>query len=180
MSFRPSTQRNYNSMFRLCIAFAVFMHIQVEHISPLILIAYLQFLHTNKYSVTAMANHLLAVKTKLALLGFSMQAFEDQRIKYYQKALTLHRPFKASLKKIIDIDTVQLIVRACDSTYMGQVFKAIYTLAFFSFLKISNLVPHTRKAYTPIQHLSQADVFFATPEIHLLLKWSKTLQNRHS
>ena len=107
-----------------------------------------------------------------------MQAFEDLRIKYYQKALILHRPFKASLKKNIDIDTLQLIVRACDSTYMGRVFKAIYTLAFFSFLRLSNLVPRTRKAYSPIQHLCRADVFFATPGIHLLLKLSKTLQSK--
>ena len=93
------------------------MHIQVEAISPLILVAYLQFLYTNKYSATAMANHLSAVKTELALSGFSMQPFEDPRIKYFQKALIPHRPFKASLKKIIDIDTPQCIVRACDSTY---------------------------------------------------------------
>ena len=127
-----------------------------------------------------MANHLSAVKTKLALLGFSTQPFEDPRIKYFQKAIILHRPLKASLKKIIDIDTLQLIARACDSTYMGQVFKAIYTLAFFSFLRMLNLVPHTRKTYSPLYHLARADVFFATPGIHLLLKWSKTLQNKDS
>ena len=92
-----------------------------------------------------MANHLSAVKTKLTLLGLSMQPFEDPRMKYFQKSIILHTPFKASSMKIIDIDTLQLIVRACDSTYSGQVFKAIYTLAFFSFLRISNLVPHTRR-----------------------------------
>ena len=61
---------------------------------------------------------------------------------------------------------------------MGQVFKAIYTLAFFSFLRILNLFPNTSKAYSPLYHLSRADIFFATPGIHLLLKWSKTLQSK--
>ena len=51
---------------------------------------------------------------------------------------------------------------------------------FFSFLRISNLVPHTRKAYSPLYQLSRADVFFAKLGIHLLLKWSKTLQNKDS
>ena len=125
MAFRPSTQRNYNSMFRLFIAFTVL---------PLILIAYLQFLYTNKYSATAMANHLSAVKTKLPLLGFSTQPFEDPRIKYFQKALILHRSFKALLKKIIDIDTLQLIVRACDSTYMGRYSKQYIHWLFSHFL----------------------------------------------
>ena len=70
-----------------------------------------------------MANHLAAIKAKLLLAGISVHIFQDPRIKYFQKAMTLHRPFKAQLKKIIDIDTLQLLVRTCDSTYMGQVFK---------------------------------------------------------
>ena len=95
------------------------MHIQLADISTLINIAYLQFLHTNKYSASVMANHLSAVKTKLALMGISTHPFDDPRIKYFQKAIVLHRPFKAKLKKVIDVDTLQLIVRICDSTYMG-------------------------------------------------------------
>ena len=81
MAFRPSTERNYNSMFRLFIAFTVFMQVWVSSISPLILIAYVQFLYTSRYSATAMANHLSAFKTNLALLGFSTQPFEGPRIK---------------------------------------------------------------------------------------------------
>ena len=108
MAFRPSTQRNYTSMFRLFVAFIVFMHIR--HMSPLIIIAYLQFLFTINYSASAMVNHLSAVKTTLALMDLPKQAFDDPR-KYSQKAMVLHKPFKASLKKVIDIDTLQLIVQ---------------------------------------------------------------------
>ena len=133
MAFRPSTDRNYTSMFRLFLAFTVFMKLSIFNLSPLILIAYIQFLETNHFSPSTMANHMSAIKAKLALFGISTHIFEDQRIKYFHKAMILHQPFKVQLKKIIDIDTLQLIVRTCDSMYMGQVFKAVYTLAYFSF-----------------------------------------------
>ena len=156
-------QHKDDNMFHLFIAFNLFMHVQLADISPMIIIAYLQFLHTNKYSASAIANHLSAVKTKWALMGLLTHPFDDPRIKYFQNAIVLHRPFKAKLKKIIDIDTLQLLVRICDSTYMGQVFKAIYTLAFFSIFRISNLVPQNRKSYSPFHRLSRADVFFTPP-----------------
>ena len=131
-------------------------------------------------SSNAMANHLSAIKAKMSIFGLSTSCFKDQRINYFQKSVTLHRPFKASLKNLIDIDTLHLIVRACDFTYMGQIFKAIYTLAFFSFLRLSNLVPHTRNAFSPYYKVARGDVIFAPPGLLLLIKWSKTIQAKNA
>ena len=178
LAFRPSTARGYDSMFRLFLAFTIFMRINVLALSPLALIAYLQFLETNKISAASMSNHLSAIKAKLALFGLPVYPFSDPRIKYFQKAMILHRPFKVTLKKIIDIHTLQLIVRACDFTYMGQVFKAVYTIAFFSFLRLSNLVPHCNKSFSPLYHLARADILFAPPGLQIIIKWTKTLQSR--
>ena len=124
--------------FAFFLAFLVFINIKMSEISPLIILAYLQFLEFSDFSSSAMANHLSAIKTTLSLYGLSTQPFADPRIKCFQKAMVLHKPFKVQLKKVIDIPTLQLIVRLCDTTYMGQVFKAVYTLAFFSFLRLSN------------------------------------------
>ena len=179
MAFRPATDSNYTSMFRLFLAFTVFMKLSIFKLSPLIIVAYLQFLETNKFSPSAMANHISAIKAKLSLYGISVAMFQDPRIKYFHKAMILHQPFKAQLKKIIDIDTLHLIVRICDSMYMGQVFKAVYTLAYFSFLRLSNLVPHTTAQYSPLYHLARADIIFANPGIQVLIKWSKTMQTRN-
>ena len=130
-------------------------------------------------SAASMANHLSAIKAKLALFGLSIQPFSDPRIKYFQKAMILHRPFKVALKKIIDIHTLQLTVRTCDFTYMRQVFKAVYTLAFFSFLRLSNLVPHSVKLFSPLYHLARADIMFAFPGMQIIIKWPKILQSRY-
>ena len=134
-------------MFRLFLAFTIFMRVNVFSLSPL---AYLQFLETNQISAASMSNHLSAIKAKLALFGLPIHPFSDPRIKYFQKAMILHRPFKVVLKKIIDIHTLQLIVRACD-----------FTVAYFSFLRLSNLVPDSVKLFSPHYHLARADVIFA-------------------
>ena len=107
------------------------MSINVFTLSPLALIAYLQFLETNQKSAASVSNHLSAIKAKLPLFGLPIHSFSDPRIKYFQKAMILHRPFKVTLKKIIDIQTLQLMVRACDFSYMGQIFNAVYTVAYF-------------------------------------------------
>ena len=151
----------------------------MSEISPLIVLAYLQFLEFSGFSASAMSNHLSAIKTTLALYGLPTLPFSDPWIKCFQKAIVLHKPFKVQLKKVIDIPTLQLFVRLCDSTYMGQIFKAVYTLAFFSFLRLSNLVPHSQKLYSPLYQLARGDIIFAPPGLHILLKWSKTLQSRN-
>ena len=179
IAFRPSTERNYTSMFRLFLAFTIFMKLNIFQLTPVMVLAYLQFLESNNISASAMANHLSAIKAKLSIYGVPTHMFQDSRIRYFQKAMTLHKPFKVQLKKVIDINTLQLIVRTCDSTYMGQVFKAIYTMAFFSFLRLSNLVPHNVCAFSPLYHLARGDIIFAKPGMHILIKWSKTMQARN-
>ena len=178
MAFRPTTESQYNSMFRLFIAFTIFMNIQLATVSPVALIAYLQFLHFNNISASAMANHLSAIKAKMALFGLSTSIFQDQRLKYFQKAITLHRPFKAKLNSLIDIDTLMLIVQACDFTYMG-IFKAVYTLAFFSFSRLSNLVPHSFHIF-PFTAPGPWGCYIRPPGLLLIIKWSKTLQARNA
>ena len=119
-----------------------------------------------------------AIKASFAIYNLNIHLFQDPRLKYYMKSLALHKPFKVTLKNIVDIPTLTLIVQSCDLTYMGQVVKAFYLIAFFSFLRISNLVPHSRNSYSLLQQLAQGDVLFAPPGFHILVKWSKTLQTK--
>ena len=109
--------------------------------------------------------------SKLSLHGKSVQAFNDPRITYYQKALIMDKPFKVKINPIIDIPLLSRIVTLCDTLYLGQVYKAAYLIAFFSFLQISNLVPHKVSSYFPLKQLSRADVIFGLPG-------SKTMQEK--
>ena len=112
------------------------------------------------------------------MYGISTLPFYDHRIKYFQKSLVLNKPFVATIKKIIDIPLLKDIIAVCDTMWMGQVFKSLYLTAFFSFLRISNLVPHTVATFSTLEELTRGDIFFAPPGVHLLIKWTKTMQTR--
>ena len=111
---------------------------------------------------------------------FPLNYFRILQSNTSKKSMTLHRPFKASLKSVIDIDTLQLIVRLCDSTYIGQVFKAVYTVAFFFIFEALQFVPPFHQAFFPPVSPGQGRYHFCPPGLHILIKWSKTIQDRNT
>ena len=159
-AFRPATMASYRRKFRLFLAYCCFIHVQLSHLSPVILLSFLEFLIHNGMSTSAISNHLSAVKTSLSMYGISVLSFSDPRIKYFQKSLTLNRQFSAKIKKIIDIETLNKIVLVCETMWMGQIFKALYLVAFFSFLRISNLVPHKITSFSPLEQLTRGTFFW--------------------
>ena len=96
----------------------------------------------------------------MLIFGLDVARFADIHLKYYQKAVQMHAPMRVNLKKVINIPLLKLIIQQCDYTYMGQVFKALYLLSFYSFLRLSNLAPHAVTQYSPLKHLSRDDVIF--------------------
>ena len=130
-------------------------------------------------STASIANYLSAIKAKLSIYGVDVSPFSHPQIKYFTRSLTLAAPLKISLKTVIDVDTLKAIISKCDNMYMGQIFKAAFLLSFFSFLRISNLVPHSMQTFNPLEQLARADIFFAPPGAHILIKWSKTLQSKN-
>ena len=89
-------------------------------------------------------------------------------------------PMRLTFKSIIDIPTLRNITEQCDRIHMGFIFKAAILLSYFSFLQISNLVPHSISTYNPLKQLARGDIFFFPPGAHIMLKWSKTLQMSNS
>ena len=152
------------------------MNTQLYQVTAEFLLMYLQFLVFNDTSPAQLGNQLSAIKANFAILNLPTVSFESQKVKYFIRALKLNAPLRVTLKKVIDIPTLREIVRQCDTMYMGQIFKCIYLLSFFSFLRISNLVPHAKSLFSPSRHLTPEDIFFQHTTAVILVKWSKTLQ----
>ena len=173
-----ATMASYYRKFRLFLAYCRFIQVQVHQLTPLVLLSFMEFLMNNGSSKYAIANHLSAVKTSLTMYGASVFPFLDPRIKYIKKSLAVNKKFTGKIEKIIDIKTLTEIVSLCDTKWMGQIFQTLYLVAFFSFLRISNLVPHKITAFSVLEQLSRGDIFFPPPGLHILIKWSKTMQTR--
>ena len=58
------------------------------------------------------------------------------------------------------------------------IFRAILLTGFFGFFKLSNLAPRSILTFDPSHHLTGHDLFFTKNLVKILIKWSKTMQNR--
>ena len=126
-----------------------------------------------------MANYLSAVETKFTILGLDVACFADTYLKHYQRAVQLHSPLQVKLKKVIDVPILKQIVQQCNYTYMGKVPKALYLLSFYSFLRLSNLVPQSGQQFSALKHLARGNAIFHPTKVVILLKWSKTMQSNN-
>ena len=71
-------------------------------------------------------------------------------------------------------------VRLCDFTSMGVVvFKAVFLTTFYRFLRLSNLAPHSRSMFDPTGHITTEEPMFSKKFVKIIVKWSKTNQNRN-
>ena len=62
--------------------------------------------------------------------------------------------------------------------FMGSVYKAVYLVAYFGFLRLSNTAPHSMGLFDASRHLTAQDVTFTSKFVKINLKWSKILQTR--
>ena len=147
-------------MFALFVGFCVFLNIAFQQVTSEVIMAFMEFLVGNGASYSAVVNHISAVKAMLGLHGLPLAMFDSPRIKLFIKSVQMNRPITVSIPSIIDIPLLQKIVQICDTMYMGQVFKAVYLLAFYSFLRLSNIVPHSILQFDPSRHLARGDVLF--------------------
>ena len=93
----------------------------------------------------------------------------------FLKALKIQAPFSPRIPAQLDVPLVECIIKQCDSFQFPVVFKPLYLVVLFSFLRLSNVLPHSMASF---DHTRHGDVIFGEMGAVLLLKWSKTMQNR--
>ena len=175
---RPKTRKCYTLLFRTFIAFCVLSNKVLHVIDVTFILCFLEFLVKNAVSVHMLRNYVSAIKANLTIWGCHYELMDHPNIRYFIKSVRINRPLAVTKRNIIDIKTLNNIVKVCDNLYMGKVFKAVFLCGFFGFLHLSNIAPHCIAEFDTTRHLAAGDVFFTKRYVKLLLKWSKTMQNR--
>ena len=67
---------------------------------------------------------------------------------------------------------------ACLSLQFPLIFKALCLLAFYSFLRLSNILPQPAASFDSTRHLSVGDILFSHNAAIVIVKWAKALQGR--
>ena len=165
-------------LFRSFVAFCLFTKVKLSKVSVSTALSYLEFLVENEVSVNMVKNHISAIRAMSIVFGLHYKSWDHPRITYFVKALKLHRPMAITKRNIIDVATLKRMVALCQRFPNAEVYKAIFLAAFFGFFRLSNLAPHSIAEFDCTRHFTGGDIFFQHNEVHLLLKWSKTIQFR--
>ena len=143
-----------------------------------LLLSFLEYLHENNISSGQMQNYLAALRAMHIAHGLETAPFKDERLPLFLKAIRIHRPFHPKVLAHLNLSLLEKIINLSDHMQFPQVFKPLYLLMFFSFLRMSNVLPHAIHQFDFSRHLARADVIFGITGAVLLIKWSKTMQNR--
>ena len=176
--FRPATKRQYARMWLDFQAFRVDTGLLQQQVDVFTLLSFMEYLFQNSQSHTNIANYMAALRAYHIFHGLNTIPFKDERLALYLKSLRIQAPLAPSRRSGLDVQLLTRIIHTCDSFRFPAIFKPLYLLCFFSFLRISNILPHSVSSFDYTRQLARAD-YIATPDgAILLIKWSKTLQNR--
>ena len=117
-----------------------------------------------------------AIRSQFTLHGLDTSAFSNERIHLNQKSLYARKFFCESY--IITIDMLFQILNFTNTLQFAIIFKALYVFCFFSFLRLSDILPHSMASFDPTRQLCKGYPIFSSDTITVIIKLSKTLQNR--
>ena len=176
-AYRPSTRAAHDTHCRTYLSFVLFMNLPLTF-SLHSLLAFLEFLNVNNISPRVIQNYLSSLKHFAKIRGWDISPFHHKLVLDYIHSIAINSSFSPDPKGIFDLKTLALIIQTCDLLYDPPLYKAAFLLAFFAFLRMSNIAPHSKQKFQPHTHFLRQDIIFAPPGAHDLLKWTKTLQDR--
>ena len=177
-AFRPKTRQAYTKMFRVFLAFCVYMQVALMEIDVNVILSFCECLVVNHCFVSMITNYLSAIKASFLFYNMPYSLLDHRRIKYFQKSMHIDRPLAVTSHNVIDLPLLERISKTCDHLNFPEVFRAIFLTGFFGFFRLSNLAPHFILTFDPSRHLTGHDLFFTKNLVKVLIKWSKTMQNR--
>ena len=165
-------------MFRDFLGFLVAAGLSVYQVTVVTLLAFMESLVQQEFSVSNIVNYMAGIRSYFIIYGLNTSPFRDERLHLFQKSLKYTRKFVPKTTTIINTDLLLSILSAYATLPFPSIYRALYLLSLFSFLRLSNIFPHTIKNFDVTTQLCRGDLIFSQDSIVVIIKWSKTIQNR--
>ena len=91
---------------------------------------------------------------------------EHPRVCYFTKAMKINRPLSLTKRNVITIEDLENISLLCEQFPYGVIFRAVFLMTFFAFLRISNLAAHSISQFNSTVHLTPKDVVISKKNIY--------------
>jgi integrase len=178
-AFRPGTRRNHACQFNLYCNFCDFYNLQPINPTVDTVCTYIAFLATKLKPFKSVNNYIGAVRLLHKYLGEpapALDAFDTQLTLRAVKLTSRHAPTQ---KLPISPHLLTEMCAICDTldSPQGRAIKCALTLAYFSFLRQSNLAPPSPNEFDATRHMCRGDVIISQKgTMHILVKWAKNMQ----
>ena len=176
--FRPATMNQYTRMFKDFLFFLEKAQITPFQVTTVIILAFMESLYQKGLSQANISNHIAGIRAMFIVYGLNTDPFKDERLPLFIKSLKINAPLALKGQKIITVNMLQKIIDISQTLDHLLVFQTLYLFTFFSFLRLSNILPHSARQFDPTRHLTRGDIIFSQKLCTVIVKWSKTLQDR--
>ena len=168
-AYRPSTQKTLRTHFSAFLSFCLFFNLQTSFKLDTLL-CFLQLLSESKLSPAAIANYLSSLRAWAKLYHIPQCDLYHPHTSLFLKSVNTNASFKPKVKGYFTLEMLENISTSCQHSQDPLLFRAIFLVAFFAFLRISNIAPHSEAAFSPFKHLLRKNVIFAPPGAHIPIK----------
>ena len=143
-------------------------------------LTFLEYLFQNCISPKVISTYLSSIHSKAKLYGWDVSSTAHPAVQRYIGIISINSRFATIPRGIFGVHTLHNISLSCDILTDPILYRAIFLTAFYGFLTMSNIAPHSLKKFSQEHHFLRQDLIFAPPGAHLLIKWTKTLQHHKS
>ena len=175
-AYRPKTVAAHLSHLKLFLQFSMYTSSPFPPSSPSSVLAFIEFLQFNGLSPSSISGYIHSLRSKFKNLDLPTAPLYHHSVSLMLRSLAINIPQIRRVKGIFDIPCLLAIIEACHSLPLGYIYSPLFLLAFFAFLRLSNLVPTSPSTFDPLVHLCRGDVILQPTFATIVIKWSKTLQ----
>ena len=104
------------------------------------------------------------------------QILESFNVKLMLRACSLTMDFRPAINGIFTLQILNDIIRTCSILGQPCMYRCIFLIAFWGFLRISNCVPRSGCSFDLFRQLARGDIILTHPGLQIVIKWSKTIQ----
>ena len=132
---------------------------QVNHFC---LLAFMEYLHKNHFSPANIQNYMASITSQFIMYNLDTSPYQHQQLQYFHKLIKINRPVQPKPHTYIDIPLLTSLVALTGVFPSMLVYQTLLLVAYFSFLRLSNLLPHTVGTFDPTRQLARGDIFSVT------------------
>ena len=172
---RPRTSQAYRDKFSLFLAFTSYFQLPLHELDSIL--AFLEFLVRNGSRAHSLNTYVSVLRHYFHLLDVPYASLAHRKVHLFTKSVAINSPYTPKFKANFSIPVLLNLVKACDTFPSGFIYKAIFLLAYFAFLRLSNLAPSSASKFDPTRNFTRGDIIFGPPGAHVIVKWAKSMQS---